>query len=71
MEQVYPKRNNAIAIIILTAFVPESFNKYRCGRSSDLLQVNRLPVKNSGNVINLVVEITASGNVTEFHRIPY
>lgn len=61
---------------VIPGLSTESLNNVQSGRSSDLLHLSSLPIlhvsmTSSGNCLLGDLELTATGIVPDFHRIPF
>lgn len=60
--------------ILSRLFLRKPVNLQQSGRSSDLLIISNLPIPKAGTVVtntNELIEFTATGIVSDFHRIPF
>ncbi len=60
--------------ILSRLFLRKPVNLQQSGRSSDLLIISNLPIPTAGTVAyntNELIELTATGIVSDFHRIPF
>lgn len=72
--QIQGKMLGVVAPCTSLAFIPKAYRFIHFGRSSDLL-LYPLPshsiIMNSDLFYGQILELTAAGTVSEFHRIPF